>query len=300
MRTIAELSRITGIDYNTVKYYTKPVEKKGAGLLAETERRNGTNYYDDDALIDLMLIGTMRKCGSSHAEIRGVLDSYELEDAFEKQGISLKRKIQELYRSLRTANLMRRFLQMIEQDDVDDDQIGMILEESFLLCLEYAEESINELLATSELTYVDAEAKEIHERIEKLNLRIKSMELRVSKGTASEGDLKAAVNDLENSVMSYYSSQESLATEPQKSIMELWEDGAKADDASVQEFIDYMHKVFSIGIKGFTPKLFQEVIEKLIAGNEMTVLFELILGEGFTDFQLQALEVFVQSKKEEK
>lgn len=300
MRTIAELSRITGIDYNTVKYYTKPVEKKGAGLLAETERRNGTNYYDDDALIDLMLIGTMRKCGSSHAEIRGVLDSYELEDAFEKQEISLKRKIQELYRSLRTANLMRRFLQMIEQDDVDDDQIGMILEESFLLCLEYAEESINELLATSELTYVDAEAKEIHERIEKLNLRIKSMELRVSKGTASEGDLKAAVNDLENSVMSYYSSQESLATEPQKSIMELWEDGAKADDASVQEFIDYMHKVFSIGIKGFTPKLFQEVIEKLIAGNEMAVLFELILGEGFTDFQLQALEVFVQSKKEEK
>lgn len=300
MRTIAELSRITGIDYNTVKYYTKPVEKKGAGLLAETERRNGTNYYDDDALIDLMLIGTMRKCGSSHAEIRGVLDSYELEDAFEKQEISLKRKIQELYRSLRTANLMRRFLQMIEQDDVDDDQIGMILEESFLLCLEYAEESIIELLATSELTYVDAEAKEIHERIEKLNLRIKSMEFRVSKGTASEGDLKAAVNDLENSVMSYYSSQESLATEPQKSIMELWEDGAKADDASVQEFIDYMHKVFSIGIKGFTPKLFQEVIEKLIAGNEMAVLFELILGEGFTDFQLQALEVFVQSKKEEK
>ena len=117
MRTIAELSRITGIDYNTVKYYTKPVEKKGAGLLAETERRNGTNYYDDDALIDLMLIGTMCKCGSSHAEIRGVLDSYELEDAFEKQEISLKRKIQELYRSLRTANLMRRFLQMIEQDD---------------------------------------------------------------------------------------------------------------------------------------------------------------------------------------
>ncbi len=300
MRTIAELSRITGIDYNTVKYYTKPVEKKGAGLLAETERRNGTNYYDDDALIDLMLIGTMRKCGSSHAEIRGVLDSYELDDAFEKQEISLKRKIQELYRSLRTANLMRRFLQMIEQDDVDDDQIGMILEESFLLCLEYAEESINELLATSELTYVDVEAKEIHERIEKLNLRIKSMELRVSRGTASEDDLKAAVNDFENSVMSYYSSQESLTTEPQKSIMELWEEGAKADDASVQEFIDYMHKVFSIGIKGFTPKLFQEVIEKLIAGNEMAVLFELILGEGFTNFQLQALEVFVQSKKEEK
>lgn len=300
MRTIAELSRITGIDYNTVKYYTKPVEKKGAGLLAETERRNGTNYYDDDALIDLMLIGTMRKCGSSHAEIRGVLDSYELDDAFEKQEISLKRKIQELYRSLRTANLMRRFLQMIEQDDVDDDQIGMILEESFLLCLEYAEESINELLATSELTYVDVEAKEIHERIEKLNLRIKSMELRVSRGTASEDDLKAAVNDFENSVMSYYSSQESLTTEPQKSIMELWEEGVKADDASVQEFIDYMHKVFSIGIKGFTPKLFQEVIEKLIAGNEMAVLFELILGEGFTGFQLQALEVFVQSKKEEK
>lgn len=300
MRTIAELSQITGIDYNTVKYYTKPVEKKGAGLLAETERRNGTNYYDDDALIDLMLIGTMRKCGSSHAEIRGVLDSYELDDAFEKQEISLKRKIQELYRSLRTANLMRRFLQMIEQDDVDDDQIGMILEESFLLCLEYAEESINELLATSELTYVDVEAKEIHERIEKLNLRIKSMELRVSRGTASEDDLKAAVNDFENSVMPYYSSQESLTTEPQKSIMELWEEGAKADDASVQEFIDYMHKVFSIGIKGFTPKLFQEVIEKLIAGNEMAVLFELILGEGFTDFQLQALEVFVQSKKEGK
>lgn len=247
-----------------------------------------------------MLIGTMRKCGSSHAEIRGVLDSYELDDAFEKQEISLKRKIQELYRSLRTANLMRRFLQMIEQDDVDDDQIGMILEESFLLCLEYAEESINELLATSELTYVDVEAKEIHERIEKLNLRIKSMELRVSRGTASEDDLKAAVNDFENSVMSYYSSQESLTTEPQKSIMELWEEGVKADDASVQEFIDYMHKVFSIGIKGFTPKLFQEVIEKLIAGNEMAVLFELILGEGFTGFQLQALEVFVQSKKEEK
>lgn len=31
MRTIAELSRITGIDYNTVKYYTKPVEKRALG-----------------------------------------------------------------------------------------------------------------------------------------------------------------------------------------------------------------------------------------------------------------------------
>lgn len=300
MRTIAKLSRITGIDYNTVKYYAKPAtdEAKGAGLLAYTERRGGKNYYDDKALIDLTLIGIMRKCGSSHAEIRRALDSYELEDAFENQEKVLKQKIAELNRSLRTANLMRRFIQAC--DDGDEDQIGMILGECVYLSLEYAAESIAGLEAASKLSYEDGKAQSVYERMVKLQSRIKSVELRVARGLATEDDLREELDKMNATVLSDYSKLGFSLKEMPKSIMELWEEGAAPTDASVQTYIDWMYRLLSLGITGFTPKLFYEICGKLIRGNEIAVLMELVLGEGFTDFQQQALDVYVDAKEEKK
>lgn len=82
--------------------------------------------------------------------------------------------------------------------------------------------------------------------------------------------------------------------------MDLWEEGAAPTDASVQTYIDWMYRLLSLGITGFTPRLFYEIYGKLIRGNEIAVLMELVLGEGFTDFQQQALDVYVDAKEEEK
>lgn len=300
MRTIAELSRITGIDYNTVKYYTKPAtdEAKGAGLLAYTERRGGKNYYDDAALIDLTLIGIMRKCGSSHAEIRRALESYELEDVFESQEKVLKQKIAELNRSLRTADLMRRFIRAC--NDGGEDQIGMILEECVYLCLEYVAESIDKLESASKLSYEDGEARSVYKRMEKMQSRIRSMELRVARGIATEEDLKEELDKMNSTVLSDYSKLGISLREMPKSIVDLWEEGATPTDRSVQAYIDWMYRLLGLGISGFTPRIFYEIAERLIRGNEIAVLMELVLGEGFTDFQQKALDAYIGAKKEEK
>lgn len=300
MRTIGGLSRITGIDYNTIKYYTKPAtnEAKGAGLLAYSERRGGKNYYDDEALINLMLIGIMRKCGSSHSEIKQALDTYELEEAFERQEKALKRKIRELNRSLRTADLMRRFIKACAEGD--DGQIGTVLVECVYLWLEYASDSIGALEATAELSYKDEEARLMHEQMGEMQSRIRSMELRVARGLATEEALREELNKMRSATISACKKYGVSLEETPKSIMDLWEEGAEPTDARVQEFIDWMYQLFSLGIRGFTPELFSKVAGKLVKGNELAVLMEVVFGEGFSEFQQKALDAYVSSKEGKK
>ena len=136
----------------------------------------------------------------ANAEIRRALDSYELEDAFKNQEKVLKQKIAELNRSLRTANLMRRFIQAC--NDGDEDQIGMILGECVCLSLEYVAESITGLEAASKLSYEDGEARSVYERMVKLQSRIKSIELRVARGLATEDDLREELDKMNATVLS--------------------------------------------------------------------------------------------------
>ena len=83
MRTVKQLAAVTGIDYETVRYYCTPLPKKnekgenvgrrGAGLVSPVSRKGRWNQYDDKALFDLLLIGLFRKANFHIREIRDVL-----------------------------------------------------------------------------------------------------------------------------------------------------------------------------------------------------------------------------------
>ena len=64
--TLAELSRITGLDYGTVKFYARPVDAdtKGGGIIHEAKTVNGRRQFDSEALFDLYVSGLLKSTGA--------------------------------------------------------------------------------------------------------------------------------------------------------------------------------------------------------------------------------------------
>lgn len=70
--TLAELSRITGLDYETVKFYARPVnaKTKGGGVIHETKTFDGRRLFDAEALFNLYASGLLKSTGASLESIR--------------------------------------------------------------------------------------------------------------------------------------------------------------------------------------------------------------------------------------
>lgn len=132
MRTIGELSKITGLPVRTVKYYADgkkredgSLENDSANLITPCGKRGNANLYDDDELFKLLMVQVLRTAGVCIDDIRRLLNG-EVESprqVLEDQIASLERRREEIDRQIRLARLYSASLDDSESSESAEEEI---------------------------------------------------------------------------------------------------------------------------------------------------------------------------------
>lgn len=124
MRTVSQLSKLTGINRRTIQYFaTEKLPGKsseGAGIITPCYvNENGYRYFDDDALFELLAIKTLKQCGYEPEDIRNVLHDGDLEptSAANLQIKALERTKREIDQQIQFVNLLKVVLTIDYEDD---------------------------------------------------------------------------------------------------------------------------------------------------------------------------------------
>lgn len=144
--TLAELSRITGLDYETVKYYARPVnaKPKGAGVIRETATVNGRRQFDAEALFDLYVSGLLKSTGARLDAIREANENCDYSSLLDRQLEVIKQKKVELERQENKLHAVRNLISTFENEsDVMEQRLALapIIRDRFL---EYAQACFDE------------------------------------------------------------------------------------------------------------------------------------------------------------
>lgn len=139
--TLAELSRITGLDYETVKFYARPVDAntKGGGIIHEAKTVNGRRQFDADALFDLYVSGLLKSTGASLEAIREANESRDYPALLDCQLYEIQKKKAELERQENKLRAVRNLIDAFENEaDVMEQRSALapIIQDRFL---EYAQ-----------------------------------------------------------------------------------------------------------------------------------------------------------------
>ena len=116
--TLAELSRITGLDYETVKFYARPVnaKTKGGGVIHETKTVNGRRLFDAEALFDLYASGLLKSTGASLESIREANKNCDYASLLDQQLGEIQRKKIELEWQENKLNAIRGLMNALGKD----------------------------------------------------------------------------------------------------------------------------------------------------------------------------------------
>lgn len=144
--TLAELSRITGIDYETVKFYARPVgaKTKGGGVIHETTTLNGRRQFDSEALFDLYVSGLLKSTGASLEAIREANESCDYPSLLDHRLEEIRKKKMELEWQENKLKAIRGLINAFEnKTDVAEQRSAFapIIRDRFL---EYAQVAFNE------------------------------------------------------------------------------------------------------------------------------------------------------------
>lgn len=116
--TLAELSRITGLDYETVKFYARPVDAntKGGGIIHEAKTVNGRRQFDAEALFDLYVSGLLKSTGASLEAIRAANESRDYPALLDCQLDEIQKKKAELERQENKLRAVRNLINSFEKE----------------------------------------------------------------------------------------------------------------------------------------------------------------------------------------
>ena len=145
--TLSELSRITGLDYETVKYYARPVdaEHKGAGIIHETKTVNGRRLFDAEVLFDLYASGLLKSTGASLESIREANQNRDYASLLDQQLDEIRKKKRELEWQENKLKAIQGLINSFEHEaDVTEQRSALapIMRDRLL---EYAQVAFNEL-----------------------------------------------------------------------------------------------------------------------------------------------------------
>lgn len=145
--TLSELSRITGLDYETVKYYARPVdaEHKGAGIIHETKTVNGRRLFDAEALFDLYASGLLKSTGASLESIREANKNCDYASLLDQQLGEIQKKKRELEWQENKLKAIQGLINSFEHEaDVTEQRSALapIMRDRLL---EYAQVAFDEL-----------------------------------------------------------------------------------------------------------------------------------------------------------
>ena len=306
MRTVSQLSKLTGINRRTIQYYAS--EKlpgrsgKGAGILSPCMvGENGYRYFNDEALFELLAIKTLRQCGYEPKAIRHLLNSedFDLAESAEMQLKAIERAKHELEQQEQFVNIIK----LLGTADYENDEEMTVVFMSLLMKMLFI--SIEQVIRESKPDYkpdfdkeqlLDAVGQQQGEQAAHIAEACIKMV-----GHAENGEMDLAV--------------EAIPEEVRIAIRE----ESKVDGDEVGDAIDILMKLYNAGespqsrkaqhcaaiifqascprrrlaeLEGFT-----KLVGKLMEGTYVAILAELIAGEGFADFVSNTVEAYFSRAK---
>ena len=124
MRTVSQLSKLTGMSRRTIQYFANEKipgkSREGAGVIAPCYiSESGYRYFDDDTLFELLVIKTLKQCGYEPIDIRHVLQDRDFDptSAVELQIKSLERAKREIDQQIQFVSYLKVALTIDYKDD---------------------------------------------------------------------------------------------------------------------------------------------------------------------------------------
>lgn len=302
MRTVAQLADLTGIDYETVRYYCTPERpanpvkgargRRGAGLIKPSGKRGRWNLYDDDALFGLAVAGLMGKSGMSIEDMRSALnDNANLSALAQEQEKRLREKLRMVDRELRTAGVLRRFFEAVEAKD--DDALARSIQDCGMLAVESLGDRVkrDERLTPLKGLKPTEVTQEESKRIESLLRKRRSIERK-----GGEQD-ELEMIDKEIASLSFVQQEGESLGRLITRLGELREAGKPCDDPEVFESVREVHESFEGVFENLTEELLEPLIRANVTGSYLAMMLEIGFGEGFVPYILEATKSYCERSK---
>lgn len=298
MWTIGEMSRITGVKYENVKYYCRPSRKNdkgrevgGAGLLKPAEVRGRTNYYDQAALLRLATIDLMSKCELGVDDMRLLLGGQGgVEGVIDAQVAHLEKKLEEVRREIRTARLLGRALAALREDDEEafDDVLDECAQSAFIDAME----ELGRDASLAGLELADPRDADLAKKMLSLYRKKTTLEDR----GASDDEIREATKKID---ALFLEQAEQTGAGAGSSFLdgldELWEAGRPPDCEETLCCVDSAYRAIGSRYVSFDATLFKRFMVSMYSGNLLALFMEVACGEGFTRYVLRALDEYCQA-----
>ena len=295
--TLAELSRITGLDYETVKFYARPVNAKtkgsgvthkGGGVIRETKTVNGRRQFDAEALFDLYISGLLKSTGASLEAIRVANESRDYPTLIDCQLAEIQKKKNELERQESKLRAIRNLTEGFENETKLTEQLPDLAKIIQCRYLEYAQAACDEMGLKIDVTDLIGASVPIKpcevphgapiEELNALTTIALSNEIDEHSISSAEGLLN---NEKLRSFKEAFTGIIEMAND--------WQSGIKPSDPifakPVKEALATMENLFGPEGRQYLPK----AIDYILLSDLIGVLLELGSGKGITSCLREAI-----------
>lgn len=301
MRTVSQLSKLTGMNRRTVQYYAN--EKvpgksgEGAGIIAPCHvSENGYRYFDDDALFELLAIKTLKQCGYEPEAIRQLLESegFDLADSADMQLKAIERAKRELELQEQFVNIVK-LLGTADYDN-DDEMAVVVMSLVTKMLLISMEQVIREYDPDFVLDLDKEELKNAmgQQRGEQA-ARMAEAYIKVM-GHAEKGEMDSAVETLPEEIKATIREEsdglDDSISNAVNTLTELFESGASPRSKKAQQCAALMFQESFPRRRLAELEAVTEFVAKLMEGTYVSILAELIFGEGFSDFVTKSFDSY--------
>lgn len=306
MRTVSQLSKLTGINRRTIQYFaTEKLPGKsseGAGIIVPCYiNENGYRFFDDDALLELLAIKTLKQCGYEPGAIRRVMHDEALDytSAADLQIKALERAKREIDQQIQFVNLLKVVLTI----DYEDDEEAFVAIISLFMKLLIA--SIEQVARRHDPDFVfDMEDEDMvkamreAEDASKAALFEKSMVMmeHVGKG---EMDLAKEMIPLEmrQALADDSEATEDVVTTCLSVLAELYKAGESPKSKVARRQAALLFQETCPKRTMGNLNVMRQFVRELMEGTYIAILAELLVEEGFADYFARVFESYYAAAK---
>ena len=302
LRTVSQLAKLTGIDYETVRYYCTPEKpsnpqegrrgRKGAGLVEPTCRKGNWNLYDDDALMKLAIAGLMGKSGMSVKDMRNALrGEVDFRELIADQEKRLEKKLERARQELRTARMLGRFYEALLSDD-GDGATEQLLNGFGMLMLEEVEERADECGRYAPL--IKLKPAEGAGSIIKIGYSVYRKRQAAELNGATAEQLDEINREMDEALSPF---QEAYAAYGMfiEGVEGFYKKGVSPDAPEVIGCAAGFHKWASAMFRNVDAESLRLLIRLYFTENYLALMLELAIGPGFIDYMLNAVDAYCRN-----
>ena len=302
LRTVSQLAKLTGIDYETVRYYCTPEKpsnpqegkrgRKGAGLIEPTCRKGNWNLYDDDALMKLAIAGLMGKSGMSVKDMRNALQGeVDFRELIADQEKRLEKKLRSVKEELQTARMLGRFFKEILSDDGEDAFERMMNDYVALMLLEAGKRfDENDRYAPLNKLRPAKGTEGYIKKIDSIYRKRQSEEL--------NGSITEELDEIANEMVAAPSPfQDAFATYGMfiEGVEGFYTQRVSPDAPEVIDCAAGFHKWANAMFRNVDAESLRLLIRLYFTENYIALMLELAIGPGFIDYMLNAVDAYCRN-----